>query len=595
MISKLKKLYQYGIYSSIRITFHRLQQWHFAVKWRKKITNYTTADYTPPQSKHLSFVEDLCKKSDHTECIRRADDTVEGYISVLGSSKKKYTVIPWHADIRLAQQCASADSTFERDLFFKDICIATGHNPKLLTKDIKIPWELSRLQELPILGHAYLHTKNERYAKSAVGLMLDWSNSNSFLHGSNWANPMEVGLRAVSIILALSMIEKSKSISLVFSQKMAGILHEHYIFIEHNFEWYDGKTSNHYLSDLVGYVYLSWFFDNAKNARWAIDELKRELHKQLLPDGTSYEGSTKYHQLVTELIYYAELLIMQEYPSRRLFFAQSRARMDGFLWWCTPHNGALIAIGDDDSGRVTQFDYQSKKKHLGQHNFFKQFGLSVYKTHKAHVTLRHHAYRANQPAGHFHNDVASITVTVHGIPIIVDPGSFVYTPSAYWRNYFRSVEQHNTSYPQATEPCTLTNNLFSLGIQERKNTDTLFYAQQHQYHNQGLYFERKVLCTDEQITLNDAWQVIDELIHNNNPKMLCWNFMLHPDVLVRQTKHSILLLHNDQQIAALTSPDLAFTAQKTWYAPSYGTKVPTFCIRSSVPCAPTKVTIIIDC
>ena len=70
---------------------------------------------------------------------------------------------------------------------------------------------------------------------------------------------------------------------------------------------------------------------------------------------------------------------------------------------------------------------------------FPQFGLSIVKTNNWHITLRHHAYNALQPTGHFHNDIGSITLAVNGIPVIIDPGSFVYTPSAMWRNYFRSV------------------------------------------------------------------------------------------------------------------------------------------------------------
>ena len=97
---------------------------------------------------------------------------------------------------------------------------------------------------------------------------------------------------------------------------------------------------------------------------------------------------------------------------------------------------------------------------------FPQFGLSIIKTNNWHVTLRHHAYNALQPTGHFHNDIGSITLAVNGIPVIVDPGSFVYTPSAMWRNYFRSVAVHNTSFIDGIEPVLLSDELFVLNIPE---------------------------------------------------------------------------------------------------------------------------------
>ena len=219
--------------------------------------------------------------------------------------------MPWHTDIRLVQQDPYADAAFAPDIFYHDSTITRGTTHRL-SKDIKVPWELSRAQQLPILGHAYLCTKNEIYAKKIIEWCVGWIQSNPFLYGVNWCNPMEVGLRALNWIAALSMIHESSSIDLDSMQKITNSLYEHLIFIEGNWEWYDGKTSNHYLSDLVGYVYLSWFFDDKKKMTWAVAELEREMCKQVLSDGTSYEGSTQYHRLVTELFYYALLLIEQE-------------------------------------------------------------------------------------------------------------------------------------------------------------------------------------------------------------------------------------------------------------------------------------------
>ena len=173
MLSKCKKLYQHGLYGSVFIALHRLRQWYFAVTWRKKIKTYRPINVVLPRVKHLEFVQNLCKKKDHADCIIHADDSIAGYLSILGSHKKKYMVLPWHTDIRLAQQQSDVNIDFEQDRFFKDICIVAGYDQQLLTKDIKVPWELSRMQELPVLGHAYMRTKNERYAQKIIGGMLE--------------------------------------------------------------------------------------------------------------------------------------------------------------------------------------------------------------------------------------------------------------------------------------------------------------------------------------------------------------------------------------------------------------------------------------
>ena len=45
---------------------------------------------------------------------------------------------------------------------------------------------------------------------------------------------------------------------------------------------------------------------------------------------------------------------------------------------------------------------------------------------------------------HKHNDILSFTLAYQGRPILIDPGTFVYTADEHWRNLFRSTAGHNT-------------------------------------------------------------------------------------------------------------------------------------------------------
>jgi len=648
MISKCKRIYQIGLRKSAIIGVHRMRQWYFAYYWRKNISAYKpTLLPISSKIKQLPFVHTLCNKQDHAACIDQADAIVAGWLSILGSKKQIYNNMPWHTDIRLAQQDAGADRTFAPDSFYQDITITSGIT-NILHKDIKVPWELSRAQQLSLLGHAYICTKNEACAKKIIEWCVSWIQDNSFLYGVNWCNPMEVGLRVLNWIIALSMIRESSTVDSYFIHKITNSLYEHLIFIEGNWEWYDGKTSNHYLSDLVGYLYLSWFFNDKKRTRWAVAELEREMRKQVLSDGASYEGSTRYHRLVTELFYYAKLLVENETIQLSDVFFKKYKQMHAFLWWCTPNNGTLIAIGDDDSGCVTLFGYkncfdvglqvkESQKKYFDfavlrsartggrvmsqiagvgsdykkkaqinpspfalskaegrrrrvkYFNYFRDFGLSIYKSSKVHATLRHHAYNANQPSGHFHNDVGSITLTIGGVPIIVDPGSYVYTPSVYWRNYFRSVCVHNSSYIRDIEPIELSGNLFYLGLQEEpESNDDIFYVQQQQYKKQGALLERHLECTDTQINILDAWRIETFSTHT-----LCWNFTLHPEISVELHGNEVMLKHHERAIATVHSDQLQFCIENAFFAPSYGQKKATKCIRAYLPFATIKTKIII--
>ncbi|HEX7056887.1 MAG TPA: alginate lyase family protein, partial [Bacilli bacterium] len=47
-------------------------------------------------------------------------------------------------------------------------------------------------------------------------------------------------------------------------------------------------------------------------------------------------------------------------------------------------------------------------------------------------------------AAHGHADALSFTVHIGGVPVIVDPGTFIYHADPVWRAYFRGTKAHNT-------------------------------------------------------------------------------------------------------------------------------------------------------
>ncbi len=490
--------------------------------------------------------------------------------------------INWHIDSTLNEY-----NNFDPYIFYKDIHIKNGIDA-CIEKDIKVPWEMSRFPHLFVIGNAYQLTKSTKYSDFFMKQIVHWLDSNPYLHGVNWLCPMEVGLRAINWVIAFSFF-KDAEIDQQFWKKFICSLYDHFIYLENNWEVYDTRTSNHYLSDLVGYLYLCWFFKDLdgmdKKLHWVHAEIIKEMEKQVFDEGASYEGSTKYHQLVTELFYHAYLMFQECDLSIPKYFMDKLARMFAFIEWCTPEDGQLVTIGDHDSGNVLYYglpkNIDAEKKEGIRH--FPKFGLSIIKNKKWHISLRHHAYQNYQPSGHFHNDVGSITLAMNGIPVFVDPGSYVYTPSVYWRNKFRSVEVHNTCYVEGVEPVPLNNDLFYLGIPENKTTSKL-YVQHDLYKRLGLSFERNIDFKDDTLKIIDLWshslsRMRSASEHIKKPLISCWNFTLGPDIIPKKENGIWLLQYNQETLITLFSK-LDFEVQDAWVSLEYGTKVPSLCLRA---------------
>lgn len=546
-----------------------------AIAYKYKLGNFT--DYWKlVQKRSLDFAPHLydTKYQDETTLFARADEFAHNCFDILGSRDQCLMVMPWHADFRLQHQKPDADYLFDKTLFYKDYVIKHGLTDRLI-KDIKVPWELSRFQHLVVLGAAFEKIKNPLYSKAFVLQITDWIQENPYLLGPNWVCPMDVSIRALNWIWGFHYFKNVPEITETFWQQFTESLYNHFIYLENN--WETGiHTSNHYLSDLIGYFGLTWFFGDLpgikKKQVWCHKKILQEFEKQVFEEGTDYEGSTKYHQLVTEIFYQFYLLSQEMGFAVPGSFTKKLKKMFTFINWCSTTPGNMIMIGDDDSGKLidglpNDLIKIMKEPEQETEKYYPQFGLSVLKNKTWHATLRHHSFNGQQPSGHFHNDIASVTIAVNGIPIIVDPGSYIYTPSAIWRNALRSITTHNSFFIKDAEPAEFDpTSLFILPITPQTKVDSLFNAQHDLY---GITAQRILTFyeSDNKIVLTDTWSETQETL------LAQWNFTLAPHIVPYRSNHEWHLFYNNQLLLKLESPDLQFETVSGWYAPQYGTKI----------------------
>jgi uncharacterized heparinase superfamily protein len=437
-----------------------------------------------PRNQKDFFLQLLTSTQSSEDILAEAENVLQNKFSTLGSGLVDLGwPIHWHRDFKSGREWPLKRlSTVE--------ILDLEHS-----SDIKVPWELSRFHHVWWLGKAYWLTHNEQYAQKFGALVEDWIQNNPLGKGPNWANAMEVAIRSCNWIAGYYLFCESPSLPPKFWISFLKQLLNHGRFIEHHFEigWRNG---NHYLSNLVGLLFLgALFHSTVVGKRWlrlGKEQLERELVKQVTPDGVNYEKSTSYHRLVLELFASAAVLCRRH---RVPFSDQSMRhveRMFDFTLHYTRPDGSAPLWGDADDGRLFRFvmnDDVNDHRHMlsvgsvlfARHDFkaaagsfaqdclwlfggegfehyqllrgepepprskgFTDGGVYIMRSDNAHLFIDAGDLGMNGLGGHGHNDTFSFELWIDGSSLIVDSGTYSYTFDPAARQEFRSTRSHNT-------------------------------------------------------------------------------------------------------------------------------------------------------
>jgi Heparinase II/III-like protein/Heparinase II/III N-terminus len=391
--------------------------------------------------------------------------------------------------------------------------------------DVKVPYELSRLQFLPILGKAYLLTGADSYRQTAKDLLWHWIRSNPVSLGVNWTIAMEAGLRAISICFLLNLLSPFKPEEQSWLAAVTRSLSEHLLYIEAHLEFSHLLTSNHYLSNLVSLYCLSLFLEGKGLAQKRVEYLRRieaEMAKQVYADGGDYEASTGYQVLVTQLFTTALLLTRAEgSTSIAPAFLDRLRTMFLFLNALANSSGELPHVGDCDDGRVeflmndieqmlllplqqrnslrvsgllemgqrlfgegtvegedalwyglssrTAIPYALPPVESGEDHTVRilpQSGIGLLRQGSADLLFFAIPNGIYGKGSHTHNDKLSFVLRVAGRDLLCDSGTASYTRDVATRNLFRSTSAHNTLRIDAVEQNRIPpgpRGLFALG------------------------------------------------------------------------------------------------------------------------------------
>lgn len=375
--------------------------------------------------------------------------------------------------------------------------------------DVKFPWELSRLNFLMIPTLLSAIQLDQQWMESLTHILGSWRKGNPTAYSVNWY-PMECAMRGVNLVQLLALLAHTPASTDALRQVLV-LCELHGRFLLRTTEYTDVR-GNHFAAEIVALVLLGLALRGhvPEADRWlahGLEHLEEEVLLQYSRDGVQFEKSIPYHRLVTQLFLLS--FIALEQAGRKVGPAACTRLHEACRYTAayTRPDGLAPMWGDSDDARALWFDTRRLRDHRGltalAAAYFDDPALAFPGDSAIEPALllgrdlpHGPAHRASQPAdaadrssrhaahfvdggmvcaswgrhhfladvgevglngrgGHGHLDALSFELTLNGVPLIVDPGSYIYTGDCAARNRFRGTAAHNVAMVDGGEMARL--------------------------------------------------------------------------------------------------------------------------------------------
>jgi hypothetical protein len=249
--------------------------------------------------------------------------------------------------------------------------------------DVKIPWEMSRLQYLTILAFAYIENKDDKVLKKYNSIINDWISSNPPGYGVNWTCTMEVAIRMTNMAISLMIVKKylsEKQINLI-TQSLTE--HKRYISL---FPEISDIPGNHYLSNLMGAFVIESISGKNKSIDIKLQNFINEAKNQFLNDGSHFEVSPTYHVMCLEMVAIVTAFALRKKSRNNIQIIELIKIYENGVLFCEKigNNYAVPIFGDNDSGQIISLNKKTRN-----YKSLKQF-LDIINTKRAELNLEYH-------------------------------------------------------------------------------------------------------------------------------------------------------------------------------------------------------------
>lgn len=434
-------------------------------------------------------VPELCSKlrqlfpDTARQIIQRAERISEHRFDLLGYEGLDYgSEIDWHSD-RVHGKRAALKPWFQiHYLDFDEV------------GDSKVTWELNRHQHLVTLAKAYRLTGDQNFAAELFRQWEHWHAKNPYPIGINWASSLEVAFRSLSWIWVYFLLADSPVMPMAFRRSWLRSLAISGRHIEKYLSTYFSPNT-HLLGEAVALFFIGMLCPEISSAeRWkkrGWEIILQQAARQVRDDGWHFEQSTYYHVYALDFFLHSAVLAsLNQIPLSPEFDSGMRRMLEALA--TLARAGAVPRLGDDDGGRL--FDpSRNRAEHLldplatgavlyqrgdfkniaggpreetlwllgeaGIEEFENLLQTPVSKDSCAFPTTGLYLMAGSNPgsqfvidagpqgadsAGHGHADALSLTATLNGQEVLIDPGTFQYVGDGSSRDRFRGTRAHNT-------------------------------------------------------------------------------------------------------------------------------------------------------
>ena len=524
--------------------------------------------------------------------------------------------------------------------------------------DIKYLWEPNRHLELVALAQAFHLSGEQRYIKGVQRLLESWFENCPYPLGPNWTSSLENAIRLVNWSFTWHLIGGENSPLFlspegqVFKQRWLASIYQHMHFILGQLSFFS-SANNHLLGEYMGLFIGSVTWPLWKECQaWsecAKNGLEQEALKQNASDGVNREQATWYHHEVADMIllcglfgrangimfssaYWGLLTSMLEYIASIMDVAGHVPMIgdadDAVMARLSQESGfnvyrSLLATGAvlfnreefktkagrfDDKSRWLLGDSAAQKfgelpvawGNLPVRRAFPDGGYYVlgskYETEdEVRIVADVGPLGYLSIAAHGHADALSFTLSVKGVELLVDPGTYSYHNKNGWRDYFRGTSAHNTLVVDSANQSEIGGTFLWLRHARGRLVDAGTGPEGEQwvtgvhdgYMRLGVSHTRRI----ELSARGDVVTVSDEIAGNGEHELAIY-FHFAPDIeltpgpqpdswqAAKTGSRIRVLLEVDETwlwetVRGSESPKLG------WYSASLGVKVPVFTLRGS--------------